>query len=69
MLKITVKQDLGKWFGRASAAAAATDPAPASLADCYAAGGYKLRVNLASHIFGNNEDEPGTTACSPPVGR
>ena len=57
MLKITVKQDLGKWFGRASAAASATDPAPVSLAECYTAGGYKMRVNVASHIFGNNEDE------------
>ncbi len=59
VLRITVKQPLGKWFGRAidSNPADAADPDPASMADCYVAGGYKLRVNLGSHIFGNNEDE------------
>ena len=59
VLKITVKQDLGKWFGRSADGTAvnAADPDPSSLADCYATGGYKLRVNLRSHIFGNNEDE------------
>ena len=59
VLKITVKQDLGKWFGRNIDGRAydAADPDPTSMADCYTDGGYKIRVNLDSHIFGNNEDE------------
>ena len=59
VIRVTVKQTLGKWFGRNidSRAANAADPDPVSMAECYTQGGYKIRVNLDSHIFGNNEDE------------
>ncbi len=59
VLKITVKQDLGKWYGRAIDGNARdfTDPDPVSMNDCYVKGGYKIRVDVRSHIFGNNEDE------------
>ena len=47
VLKITVKQDLGKWFGRAvDNAANGTDLDPVSMKECYTEGGYKMRVNL-----------------------
>ncbi|MDE8703603.1 hypothetical protein PZH32_11655, partial [Adlercreutzia equolifaciens] len=54
-----VKEDLGKWYGRAldNSATDAADPDPSSLTDCYTDGGYKIRVDVRSHIFGNNEDE------------
>ena len=53
VLKITVHQDLGKWFGRAidKQAANAADP------DDYDEGGYQIRVDFTGHVFANNENE------------
>ena len=58
-LKITVKQDLGKWYGRNidNQVTNAADPDPSKMTDCYSNGGYKIRVNLRSRIFANNESE------------
>ena len=57
--KITVKQDLGKWYGRNidNQVTNAADPDPSKMTDCYSNGGYKIRVNLRSRIFANNESE------------
>ena len=52
VLKITVKHDLGKWFGRA----VDSTEADASDADAYADGGYKIDVEIPSHVFANNEN-------------
>lgn len=59
VLRITVKQDLGKWYGRNvdNQVTNAADPDPSDMTDCYVNGGYKLKVNLRSRIFGNNESE------------
>ncbi|MEE0706787.1 MAG: hypothetical protein UCH28_10455, partial [Adlercreutzia sp.] len=47
VIKITVKQPLGKWFGRNvdNYANDAADPDPSVLTDCYTDGGYKIRVS------------------------
>ena len=72
VLKIKVKQDLAKWFGRSidMSAADAADPdfiRTWSEYNQYAEtlkailngnlGGYQIKVNIPSHVFGNNENE------------
>ena len=52
VLKITVKQDLGKWFYRSADGGAANSADP----DAYADGGYKINVDVPSHVFANNEN-------------
>ena len=52
VLKVTVKAPLGKWYGRNIDG----DARNTADADGYAGdAGYKIRVNLPSHVFANNE--------------
>ncbi|MEE0706949.1 MAG: hypothetical protein UCH28_11300, partial [Adlercreutzia sp.] len=71
VLKIKVKQELGKWFGRNadSNAANLTDPDTVNtlrnmdqakidaIKAALATGGYQIKVTVPSHVFGNNESE------------
>ena len=52
VLKITVKSDLGKWFGRGVDNGASDTSDPDSIAE----GGYKINVNVPAHVFANNEN-------------
>ncbi|WP_423775626.1 hypothetical protein [Adlercreutzia equolifaciens] len=72
VLKIKVKQDLAKWFGR-SIDMKGTDAADPDFIRTWSEynqyaetlkailngnlGGYQIKVNIPSHVFGNNENE------------
>ncbi len=52
VIRVTVEHDLGKWYGRAIDGTDANTADP----DEYGDNGYQIAVNLASHVFGSNED-------------